>query len=71
MSRCRCAAGDESTSEAYPAPWTRAALNGLWYSGGRAVYLFLGEVGGVDAAGEADPARWTPLAVNGLWYTGG
>ena len=29
------------------------------------MYLFLGEVGGVDAAAEADPARWTPLAVNG------
>ena len=35
------------------------------------MYLFLGEVGGVDAAAEADPARWTPLAVNGLWYAGG
>ena len=34
MSRCRCAAVDESTGEADPAPWTRSALNGLWYSGG-------------------------------------
>ena len=34
MSRCRCAAVDESTGEADPAPWTRPALNGLWYSGG-------------------------------------
>ena len=69
MSRCRCATVDESTGEAEPAPWT--AVNGLWYNGGGAVYLFLGEVGGVDAAAEADPARWTPLAVNGLWYAGG
>ena len=71
MSPCRCATVDESTGEADPVPWTRPALNGVWYSGGIAVYLFLVEVGGVDAAAEADPVRWTPLAVNGLWYAGG
>ena len=71
MSHSRFVAVDESTGEADPTPWTRPALNGLWYSGGLAVYLFLGEVRGVDAATEADPARWTPLAVNGLWYAGG
>ena len=71
MSCCRCAVVDESTGEADPAPWTRPALNGLWYSGGLVVYLFLGGVGGGDVAAEADPARWTPLAVNGQWYAGG
>ena len=57
MSRCRCAAVDESTDEADPAPWTRPALNGLWYSGGCGRRSRSGKV---DAAGSecAMVRRW-------------